>query len=426
MRHSIVSVAMKVAVVAIILFALPLAAAVYLIFLSNERAELERTAVVAAASIGPSYVDGDPADLPATENDIAVGLYSPAGKLVAGRGPARGARQVQRALAGQPYQSIEAGQIIGTIPVFSGERVIAVVRSATPLWTLWRLVLITWAAMVALAVAAVASAVFVARRQATLLAGPLQSVASAAQALGEGDFSARAAGSDVPEIDQTAQALNVTAQRLGTLVERERAFSANASHQLRTPLTALRLELEAALDRPSPDLHAAMGLADDLEATITDLLLLARGDGPTPGTGGSVDDQFDALRTRWHGAMAAAGRPLRITTEAEAPRVFASPAVIGQIVDVLVDNALRHGAGAVTVAARDAGGALAIDVGDEGALATTETTDIFERGISGNNGHGIGLALARELAQSQGGRLLLTRTSPATVFTLLIPAEASL
>jgi signal transduction histidine kinase len=433
-RQRIVSVAMKVTAVVIILFALPLAAAAYLFFLSDERAELERAAVVAAASVGPNYVEGEPTKLPDSETDISLGLYQPDGHLAAGQGPADGGLQVAQSQLGRPVQGSSSGEIVETIPVYSGEQVIAVIRAATPLWALWSRVLATWAGMVGLAAIAVASAVIVARRQARLLATPLQSVASAAQSLGEGDFSARAQGSDVPEINQTAQALNVTAQRLGALLERERSFTANASHQLRTPLTALRLELEAALDDPTADLRPAFGLADELERTIEDLLLLARGAGPTAEASGPVDGQFDALRQRWSAATAAAGRLLLVAREPDLPPVFASAAVVGQVLDVLVDNALRHGTGTIRVNARDAGGAVAIDVEDQGSGLSAGTLDIFERGVSGRGGHpsgsattpaaghGIGLALARELAQSQGGRLLLTRTTPATVFTLLIPA----
>jgi signal transduction histidine kinase len=426
-RQRIVSVAMRVTSVAIILFALPLAAAVYLFFLSDERAELERAAVVAAATVGPDFVEGDPTRLPDTESDISVGVYKPPGELTAGQGPAAGGEQVSRSFHGVPVQGSAHGQIVETIPVYSGDDVIAVIRTATPLWSLWQRVLATWAAMVGLGVVAVATAVIVARRQARLLATPLQSVASAAQALGEGDFSARAAGSDVPEINQTAEALNVTAQRLGALVARERSFSANASHQLRTPLTALRLQLEAA----PGDLTPAIALADELERTIEDLLLLARGAGPAAGTSGPVDGEFGGRRQRWAAAATAVGRQLRVESEPDLPRVFASAAVVGQVVDVLVDNALRHGSGAVVVSVRDAGGAVAIDVADQGDSLAHGTVDIFERGISGSSaehpdaaaaGHGIGLALARDLAQSQGGRLLLTRTSPGTVFTVLIPA----
>ncbi len=425
MRQRIVSVAMRVTSVAIILFALPLAAAVYLFFLSDERAELERAAVVAAATVGPGFGEGEPAKMPDTETDIEVGLYRPTGQLATGQGPAAGGRQVARSLRGEPVQGSSSGQIVETIPVYSGDEVIAVVRASTPLWSLWQRVLATWAAMVGLAAVAVATAVILARRQARLLATPLQSVARTAHALGEGDFSARAQGSDVPEIDQTADALNVTAARLGALIARERSFSANASHQLRTPLTALRLELEAALGHPGADLGPAMGLADELERTIEDLLLLARGAGSPAGSSGPLDGQFEGLQQRWTTAATAAGRELRLESEPEIPLVYASAAVVGQVVDVLVDNALRHGSGRITVSVRDAGGAVAVDVVDEGNGLSQGTLDIFERGISGSSpapGHGIGLALARDLAQSQGGRLLLTRTTPSTVFTLLIPA----
>jgi signal transduction histidine kinase len=433
-RQRIVSVAMRVTAVAIILFALPLAAAAYLFFLSDERAELERAAVVAAVSVGPNYVEGEPTRLPDSEADITLGLYKPNGQLAAGHGPVAGGAQVAESQGGRAVQGSSPGQIVETIPVYSGEQVIAVVRASAPLWALWSRVLVTWAAMVGLAAVAVASGVIVARRQARLLATPLQSVAAAAHSLGEGDFSARAQGSDVPEIDQTAQALNATAQRLGALLERERSFTANASHQLRTPLTALRLELEAAMDDPTADLRPAFGLADELERTIEDLLLLARGAGPAAQTSGPVDGQFDALRQRWNAATTSAERRLVVTSEPDLPPVFASAAVVGQVLDVLVDNALRHGSGSIRVNARDAGGAVAIDVGDEGHGLSAGTLDIFERGVSGRGGHqngsadtrsaghGIGLALARELAQSQGGRLLLTRTTPTTVFTLLVPA----
>ena len=435
MRQRIVSVAMRVTAVAIILFALPSAAAVYLFFLSDERAELERAAVVAAVSVGPNYVEGEPLRLPDSEKDITLGLYSPNGRRVAGQGPIDGGPQVGESQRGQPVQGNGSGGLVETIPVYSGEQVIAVLRAWTPWWSLWSRVLATWAAMVGLAAVAVASGVIVARRQARLLATPLQSVASAAHSLGEGDFSARAQGSDVPEIDQTAQALNATAQRLGALLERERSFTANASHQLRTPLTALRLELEAALDNPGADLRPAFELADELERTIEDLLLLARGAGPTAQSSGPIDGQFDALRQRWTSSSASAGRRFVVTSEADLPPVFASAAVVGQVLDVLVDNALRHGSGTIRVNARDAGGAVAIDVGDDGRGLSGGTLDIFERGVSGRSGHsngsadtrsaghGIGLALARDLAQSQGGRLLLTRTTPATVFTLLVPAS---
>jgi Histidine kinase-, DNA gyrase B-, and HSP90-like ATPase len=90
------------------------------------------------------------------------------------------------------------------------------------------------------------------------------------------------------------------------------------------------------------------------------------------------------------------------------------------ILDVLLDNALRHGAGQVRITARSVGSATAIDIADEGAGIPPGSADVFRRGHG--SGHGIGLGLAREFATSMGGRLILsTRTPP--VFTLLLPAD---
>ena len=112
------------------------------------------------------------------------------------------------------------------------------------------------------------------------LTRPLRRLRDAAVRLGEGDFTVSAPPSGVAELDAAATALTATARRLGDLVERERAFTADASHQLRTPLTSLRLALENELAQPRSDptqaLRDALVDVDRLEATLTDLLALAR------------------------------------------------------------------------------------------------------------------------------------------------------
>ena len=84
--------------------------------------------------------------------------------------------------------------------------------------------------------------------------------------------------------------------------------------------------------------------------------------------------------------------------------------VLNEILEVLIDNAYRHGAGAVAIHVREASGSLAVDVADRGAGLPGSTEAAFAR--RSGNGHGIGLALARSLAEAEGGRLTVTRAAP--------------
>ena len=97
--------------------------------------------------------------------------------------------------------------------------------------------------------------------------------------------------------------------------------------------------------------------------------------------------------------------------------------LVTQILNVLIDNAFRHGRGVVTLTARELSEALAIDVADEGSI-DMDPAAVFERGTSGCGGQGIGLALARSMAEASGGRLVLARRSPAT-FTLFFPGDSN-
>src|SRR5690606_16168718 len=102
-----------------------------------------------------------------------------------------------------------------------------------------------WLALALVGLGVLGVAALVGRVVAARLARPLRELAGSAAALGDGDFSVRGPRSDVEEVDAIAAALDRTAERLGRAVERGRTFAADSSHQLRTPLTALRLQLEA-------------------------------------------------------------------------------------------------------------------------------------------------------------------------------------
>jgi HAMP domain-containing protein len=282
-RRRIVGLTVLAAVVAITLFGVPLAYAVAQSFLGDERDEAERIADSAAITVAADLTRGDaPGDITATQGDITVGLYGADGSRIGGLGPAR-ADVVVRSAAGDGRVSSAddvAGELVVAVPITDGDRVTGVVRAASDYTAVrWR-ILGAWGLMLGLGLVAVAATWLIARRQARRLAGPLEALADTAQRLGDGDFSVRTRTSRIPEIDAAGGALNTTARRLGELVERERAFSADASHQLRTPLTGLRLGLETALELPEDTHRAAMVTAiesaDRLERTVADLLALAR------------------------------------------------------------------------------------------------------------------------------------------------------
>jgi signal transduction histidine kinase len=421
MRRRLVASIAGVAAVAVIVFAVPLAVVLARSYRDREELRLQRDTVAATRQIDVAAAAGDPIELPPGGDRLAV--YDRGGRRIAGRGPAVADAVVRAALSsGKAAGATADGELLAAVPLTVRERVAGVVRAARgdePVETAARR---AWLALgglaAALMLAATAAALVLGRR----LAGPLERIAAAARRLGEGDFSMRTQRSGVPELDAVAVALNTTAQRLDDLVSRERAFSADASHQLRTPLAALRIELEALELRgdASPELAAALAQVERLQATVETLLAVAR-DLPRHEAGAELPAIVDEIETGWRGRLAADGRPLRTAVRTREATTSAAAAVVREILDVLVDNGCSHGAGAVTVVVRDADGSLAIDVADEGAGFTGDPEAAFQRRAAVGDGHGIGLALARSLAEAEGGRLTVSRPGPEPRLTLLLP-----
>jgi signal transduction histidine kinase len=123
----------------------------------------------------------------------------------------------------------------------------------------------------------------------------------------------------------------------------------------------------------------------------------------------------------WRPTLRAAGRPFKIRVP-DGLLARVTPARIREAVGALVDNAIKHGGGAVTITARAADTSLAIEVADNGAGVPEDLVPhVFDRGVSGGSSTGLGLALARALIEADGGRLELSRVRPA-MFTIFLPA----
>lgn len=427
MRTRIVGLSVLTAVLAIALFGIPLAAVMARYLIGGERAEMERaaglTAVYAAVDLARGH---QPDEIPPDKHrHRRIGVYDASGKLILGTGPPVADRVTSRARDHMISSSGQDGEIVAALPVLIEGTRAGVVRVSVPRADTYTDVAIDWLLMLGLAALAVAAVWLVARRMAGRLSRPLEQLAGTAAGLGDGDFSVRFEAAKVPEIDSLVAVLNSAAARIGDLVTRERAFSTDASHQLRTPLTALRLGLEVALEQPGTDLrpamHAAIAGTDQLEKTIEDLLALAR-DSTRAVDPLELTPLLDELVATWRPRLAATGRGLVVTNPAGLPVPRASPAAVRQVLAVLMDNAVTHGSGQVTVGARDAAGTLAVEVSDQGGGISIPTDELFARRSPAATGHGIGLALARTLAEAEGGRLYLSQPAAPT-FTLLMPTD---
>jgi signal transduction histidine kinase len=424
MRRKLVLAISGVAVVAVLLFAVPLALVVQRVHRDRELLRLQRDTVTATREVDISQRAHDPIEVPDPE---VFAVYDTDAERVAGRAGSRVADAIVReALSAQaPVSRVERDRIIAAVPVVVEEEITGVVRGERYDAEASEDTRERWLTLGGVGLGVIGISVLAAVLLGRGLARPLERLAVAAGRLGEGDFAVRVERSGVPEVDEVAVALNTATTRLDELVSRERAFSADASHQLRTPLAALRIELEglALRGQTSPELAAALQQVGRLQRTIDTLLALARDAAPVASRT-AVRPVLEDAAQRWNPPLAAQGRRLAVELE-DAEVLTGTPAsVLTEILDVLLDNALRHGRGTVQIRAWRSGPSVEINVADDGVIAASPPERIFERRSPTAQGHGVGLALARSLAGAAGGRLVLARPAPAT-FTLLVPsAEA--
>ncbi len=425
MRRRITEAIVGVSALILLLLGIPLAIAVHQSILDSEVVELQSTAARTLTEINVPF---DPKQLAAVSSEPDApppfGVYDAEGRLLFGIGPAVADMTVRRALAGSQASST-SNQIVVATPITddANERVVGALRLAESLAGANHRSLVAWLEMASAAVVALALGWLIAKRLARRLSQPVTDLASAATRIGDGAVVARTGAlSGIMEIDTLAAALADSSERVNESLARERRFSADVSHQLRTPLTGVRLRLEAARAEHDPDMiDLALSDLHRLEQTVDHLLTFAR-DAMPAGSTVQLDLVARQARDRWHERVAVARRSVTLVTS-EPVTTRGSVASIEQVIDVLIDNAIHHGVGDITITQRKIVGGAAIDVSDQGThIEAASSERIFERGHGDRNG--IGLALARSIADAEGGRLILTRRDPTTFSLVLLEPDS--
>jgi signal transduction histidine kinase len=336
--------------------------------------------------------------------------------------------EIASALRGRPDQgerhsdSLDQDLLFTTVPVVSRGRPAGAVRVTQSVEAVdarkRRDVLV----LVALAVVALLLGLAVAWLLADSLSRPLRALAGTARRVGHGELDARASVEGSGEQREVARSFNTMTERLGRALQSQRAFVANASHQLRTPLTGLRLRLEAAAGRSrDPDVREELAAAEEeterLADLLRDLLVLAREEQPpVPAEPAPLAIAAEAARGRWESRAEVAGHELEVAGE-RSIAVLAAREDLGVILDNLIENAISYAPAGEPVRiewARNGDDEAVLAVLDRGpGVADDEREAVFERFYRGQAGRdvagtGLGLPIVAALARRWGGSARLT------------------
>lgn len=425
MRRRLLTAMLLVAAVAVTGFGVPLALSVQARYRDEARLTLSEEAARAAVAVPGSFArDNDLPELPDPADDIDVALYDREGRRLLGEGPPRADAAVEAALRGGA--TARGGDLVVAVPISDKEVIVGAIRTATAPSVVAARTHRTWAAMAALALVVLLAASLLAARKSRSLAQPLARLRADADVIGDGGEVPVRSATGVVEIDAVHAALSQAAGRLNAALARERSFSADLAHQLRTPLASLRICLETE-QATGPDTHLvddALRDVDRLERTIEDVLALARDTDRTREPYALTTLLRDAAAD-WEPRLGTAGRRLDLVIEPHLPWVHASPAAIRQILDVLIDNALAHGDGEVRLSASRLGQGAVVAVVDHGHAAI-DATEVFVRRNPEAAGEGIGLALARRLAEAEDLRLVVADPGPGVTFHLVFGGRVAL
>jgi signal transduction histidine kinase len=442
MRWRLVAVLVGFTAIVLLVQTIPLAS--YLRTVERDRlvTSLEREAFTIAGASTDVLDEEDPQPSPALTATVAayaqasgstVVVLDRDGIVIAASSPADIGRdfsgpsrpEVQLALGGQvasgERESLKLGEpiVYVAVPVRAGVDTLGAVRITYPLAEFDAAIDERVRGLLVAAVITLCAAAVIAVLVASSVTRRVRRLRDAAERIAEGDLSARADVSGGGEIEELAEAFNTMAERVEHVVESQRGFAGDASHQLRTPLTALRLRLDRAAELMTDDdpavvpVDAARDEIDRLQRLVDGLLVLARAEGRDQETAPLDVAQVAVDRVEaWQ--PLADERSVRIELEAPAMAVaHAVPSAIEQIIDNYVDNALEVAPEGstirVSVQLEPAGVLVLVD--DEGpglpADDRQRAFDRFWRGRQDGGGSGLGLAVVASLAHAGGGQVWL-------------------
>jgi two-component system, OmpR family, sensor kinase len=377
-----------------------------------DAARLEQIVTQAAAQVGGRVIAVD-------DRGILVADSEGPGSL--GTSYATSGRpEIGHALAGAPFSEIRDSIDLGhdimatAVPVQDEQRLVGAVRITRSVQQANDNVRNVTLGLAAIGIAALVAGMLLAFGLAGSLSRPLTRLAAAARRLGEGDLSARAGDvSGASEVEELGQSFDEMADRLERSAQAQREFVANASHQLRTPLTAMKLRLEGAIaDAPDEELRGRLEAADRevdrLSGIVDRLLVMARE--IEEGISASVDlrEAVDRAVIRWN--ERAGQRDSIVVAQGDGGSARVDPTDLDQILDNLLDNATEYAPGEVTIESGGSNGRVFVAVRDRGpGIAPQDLARVTERFYRGrgvpSGGSGLGLAIARQLVEKWGGTL---------------------
>jgi two-component system, OmpR family, sensor kinase len=331
--------------------------------------------------------------------------------------------EIAAALSGDAYQrvrhsdTLDADILATAVPMVSGGRPNGAVRVTQSVAAVHRAVRRTLGGLALIGVVVLAVGLLAGLVIARQIALPMRRLTAAARRIAQGDLDHRAPVEGSSEQRSLAQSFNEMTDKLSRAVATEKRFVADASHQLRTPLTGLKLRLEEARHAETAadaelDLRESMREVDRLAGMVDELLALSRAqNGSGPGSELDPVAIADDGVARWQAAANERGVDLVRGGDRAPARAFGAAPDADRALDSLIENAIVYAGRGHVIVSVDGG---QIEVLDEGpGLSTGEEEQVFERfhrgaaGLAGASGTGLGLSIARQLAERWGGAVTL-------------------